>query len=141
MMKKFFAILLALAVLFAFAACGSTQTPAKTPETTAAPETTAPEVTEPAVPIGTLYVSFSGTMELTYDKDGNALEIKGTNEVGETLATAAQNQVGKGCVFALLNSLGWWCRNTNTPGSLALSKTASPPAWNVEDKHSPIFPS
>ena len=47
----------------------------------------------------------------------------------------------QGCVFALLNSLGWWCRNTNTPGSLALSKTASPPAWNVEDKHSPIFPS
>lgn len=104
-MKKFFAILLALAVLFAFAACGSTQAPAKTPETTAAPETTAPEATEPAVPIGTLYVSFSGTMELTYDKDGNALEIKGTNEVGETLATAAQNQVGKGCVFALRSIL------------------------------------
>jgi len=121
MCKRIFAFLLALTAIFAFSACGKTEAPVKTPETTATAETTAPEATETAVPIGTLYVSFSGTMELTYDKDGNALEIKGTNQVGETLAAAAKNQVGKGCVFALRSIL----RNASDNNLLGDAKSMS----------------
>lgn len=89
-MKKWIAILLAMMLLLSFAACGET---AETPT-----PTTEPKVAEP---MGTLYVTFGAKLELVYDTEGNALSITGTNEMGKTLAAAKQDQVGKGCVFAL----------------------------------------
>ena len=105
-MKKLFALLLAALMILSMAACGDeaqVDREEKKPETTEAsvPETT--EATEPKVsePMGTLYVTFGAKMELVYDAEGNALSITGTNELGQTLAEAKQDQVGKGCVFAL----------------------------------------
>ena len=93
-MKKLFALLLAALMVFSMTACGETTEP---PVTTTAPTT---EATEPT-PMGTLYVAFGATLELTYDANGNALTMEGTNELGKTLAAAKQDQVGKGCVFVL----------------------------------------
>lgn len=93
-MKKLFAILLALAMVFALAACNQ----ADTPDTTAAP-TTAPteKVSEP---IGTLYFTFGAAIEMVYDEEGEVLELTGKNEAGNAIAAACQNQLGKECVFA-----------------------------------------
>lgn len=91
-MKKIFAILLALAMLLALAACG---------ETDAAPTTvptTAP--TEAATPAGTLYMTFGAAIEMVYDEEGEVLELTGKNEAGKTIAQACQNQLGRECVFA-----------------------------------------
>lgn len=115
-MKKLFALLLAALMILSMAACGDetdVDREEKKPETTEAsvPETT--EATEPKVsePMGTLYVTFGATLELVYDADGNALSITGTNEVGQTLAEAKQDQVGKGCVFALRSILRYAADN------------------------------
>ena len=99
-MKKGISLcLVLLMVLGILSGCG--QETAVTPETTTTPETTAPAPT----PIGTLYVSFGATMELVYDSEGKALTITGTNEVGKTLANAKQDQLNKGCVYALRSIL------------------------------------
>ena len=93
-MKKFFAILLAVAMIFALAACNQ----ADAPETTATP-TTAP--TEKASePIGVLYLTFGAAIEMVYDEDGKVLELTGNNEAGNAIAEECQNQLGKECVFA-----------------------------------------
>ena len=96
-MKKLFALLLAAVLVISMAACG---------ETAETPATTTP-ATEPkaAEPMGTLYVTFGAKLELVYDAEGKALSITGTNEMGQTLAEAKQDQVGKGCVFALRSIL------------------------------------
>ena len=91
-MKKYIALLLALVCILS--GCGGV--PAET-----APTTTVP-ATEPAPqPAGTLYVAFGAVLEMVYDSDGNALSITGVNEDGKNLAAAHQDQLNKGCVYAL----------------------------------------
>ena len=80
------------------------------------------ETTEaPATPVGTLYVSFGATLELVYDDTGAALQINGTNEVGKQLAEARQDQLGKGCVYALRSIFRYAIAN----GLLGDAKTAA----------------
>ena len=112
-MKKTFALLLALTMLFSFAACSVEKAPEKAPETTTAttPETTVPEETkpekpeEPTTPVGTLHVCFGASLKLVYNENGNVLGMAGTNEVGTGIAEAVQSQVGRQCVFALRSIL------------------------------------
>ena len=93
-MKKILALLLgAILILGLFAGCNQNEAD----NTTTAATTEA--ATEPAVPAGTLYLSFGPTFEIVYDRDGNALEITGTNEEGQTIAANCTDQIGKGCVF------------------------------------------
>lgn len=93
-MKKILALLLgAILILGLFAGCNQNMAN----NTTTA--TTAEATTEPAVPVGTLYLSFGPAFKIIYDRDGNALEITGTNEEGQTIATNCADQIGKGCVF------------------------------------------
>jgi hypothetical protein len=83
-----------LALVCILSGCGGV--PAET-----APTTTVP-ATEPAPqPAGTLYVAFGAVLEMVYDSDGNALSITGVNEDGKNLAAAHQDQLNKGCVYAL----------------------------------------
>jgi len=97
-MKSSFAFLLIIALLAGvLSGCGAVEPG----ETTLPTETTEATPT----PIGTLYVSFGATLEMTYDEAGNALTITGTNEIGKTLAEAKQDQLNKGCVYALRSIL------------------------------------
>ena len=99
-MKKWIAFCLIMTMLLGLlSGCGNT--PAAPAETSAPTETTAPAPT----PIGTLYVSFGATLELTYDENGNALTLIGTNEAGRHLAEAKQDQLNKNCVYTLRSIL------------------------------------
>ena len=93
-MKKWIALLLVSLVLLC--GCGKeTATPTEPPETTEAEPT----------PVGTLYVSFGAALEITYDDDGNALTLTGTNEAGKSIAEVKQDQLNKGCVYTLRSIL------------------------------------
>ena len=97
-MRKWIAFCLIMTMLLgALSGCGN----APATDTSAPTETTAPAPT----PIGTLYASFGAALELTYDENGNALSITGTNEAGKLLAEAKQDQLNKGCVYALRSIL------------------------------------
>ena len=93
-MKKWIALSLALCMaLGVLSGCGTqSATPTETTEATKATE---------SKPLGTLYVAFGATLEITYDQNGNALELIGTNEAGKVLAEAKQDQLNKGCVYTL----------------------------------------
>jgi hypothetical protein len=92
-MKKLLALLLAVMLVVSMAACGKTDA-----APTTAP-TTAPEK-EPE-PAGTLYVAFGAALEMVFDSNCETISITGTNDLGKLIADANQNQLNKGCVFAL----------------------------------------
>ena len=92
-MKKLLALLLAVMLVISMAACGETDT-----APTTAP-TTAPEK-EPE-PAGTLYVAFGATVEMVFDSSCKTISITGTNDLGKQIADANQDQLNKGCVYAL----------------------------------------
>ena len=115
-MKKWIAVCMVLSVMLGLlSGCGN--------ETAAPGETALPtETTAPApTPIGTLYVAFGAALEITYDENGNALTITGTNELGKALAEAKQDQLNKGCVYALRSIL----RYAITEGLLGDAKTVT----------------
>lgn len=92
-MKKIFVLMLsAVMILSLLAGCGGSSNTETTGATT--------EATKAAEPVGTLIITMGACFELTYDDQGNALEIKGTNETGKTIAENCQQNVGRGCVFA-----------------------------------------
>ena len=92
-MKKFLALMLsAVMILSLLAGCGGNSNTETTAATT--------EATKAAEPVGTLIITMGACFELVYDEEGNALEIKGTNETGKTIAENCQQNVGRGCVFA-----------------------------------------
>lgn len=94
-MKKILALTLgAVLILGLFAGCNQNGTD----NTTTAATTEA--TTEPAVSAGTLYLTFGPAFEIVYDENGNALQITGTNEAGQTIAANCADQIGKDCVFA-----------------------------------------
>lgn len=99
-MKKITALILcAVMLLGLFAGCNKKDTA----ESTTA--STINDIYEDATPAGTLYVSFGAAIEVIYDDEGNVLKITGTNEVGKTIAAACNEQLGKGCVFAVRKML------------------------------------
>lgn len=99
-MKKWIAGWLIMTMLLGvLSGCGKEA--AAPTDTTVTPETTGSAPT----PIGTLYVSFGAALEIVYDENGNALSITGVNEAGKQLAAAKQDQLGKGCVYALRSIL------------------------------------
>lgn len=102
-MKKLLAVLLSLAVLFAFAGCGS-----ETPGETAAPT----HETEAPTPVGSV-IATMGTVgfELVYDREGVILELKGFNEAGDAIAEACQKYVGRACVHGIRGILRYAADN------------------------------
>ena len=98
-MKKWIALCVAaLLLLPMLSGCGKE---AATPADTTAPV----ETTEASTPVGTLYVSFGATLEILYDREGNALTLTGTNEAGKAIAEVKQDQLNKGCVYTLRSIL------------------------------------
>lgn len=91
-MKKLLALALsALMILGLFVGCGNTAKPAES----------STETTVAATPAGKLIVSLNNTVEFVYDETGKILEIKGTDEDSNAIATDLQQHLGRDCVHGV----------------------------------------
>lgn len=93
--KKWIAIVLsALMLLGLLAGCGSQND---------APETT--EALQGSSPVGILLVSMGAEFQISYDAEGFAINITGTNDDGRTAAATVTNFMGRDCVHAVRSLL------------------------------------